>query len=194
MVTIHEEATRRSMEKALKEEPGYAALLTESHRLINSDFYGQFYTDCVVQTFREITLYDTHAFLQIHAHIQKGDIDCFDVEIGDEPSGDTSEDRNNQSLLKLPPPFSGHFQGGTQSDSDGWIKWSEEIQLTCIPKSGEPSFIKTIEPGLAVLEVGYTHASKTHIHLAMDRKLARWPYGSTTLRIFRVLNDSLWRL
>src|SRR5690606_39295719 len=75
--------------------------------------------------------------------------------------------------------------------------WSSDVCSSDL----EPVFFESIiesvgpveiVPGLLPLEVGYTDGSRTLLHFAQERGVARWPYGSDTIYLYKVIDDTLW--
>lgn len=93
------------------------------------------------------------------------------------PLSDKNKIENNRILKKLSYPFEAYFEGGW-GDSDGGFKWKEPIYVynyyeDHVNKKWEKLLLN---PGSCSLEVGYTKAVTTKIHLFRSRFLARWPY------------------
>lgn len=131
----------------------------------------------------------------VHAAMFSGQISVVTVETEGFPCPDADVDGNNRLISDLPEPFSAKFYGGLK-DQDGYVEWSEPIRT--VATVGHADLTQTssrvmVDPRSIPLEVGYTKASRTFLHLAQERALARWPYDSDKITIMVVLDDELWR-
>jgi len=109
--------------------------------------------------------------------LHRKDIYLKGINFGKSPYPDKEKLLNNEALEKLPYPFEAHFKGGC-GDDDGIFKWKEPIYLINYYEMNKNKKLKKLllEPGSCSLEVGYTKAVTTKIHLSRSRFLARWPY------------------
>ena len=136
----------------------------------------------VVQKARGLfDVYEGFAFLLVHSLMRSGVFLWADIPAKDEPSRDSSRTRNNAILRTLPRPFCAAFRGG-YGDSDGFLEWSAPVDVR-VPDADNFGWCR-IPARRLPLEVGYTTASRTLMHLIEDRGLARWPYGCRVIRVF----------
>lgn len=178
---------------------------------LKRSFFDQRYVDFFLQKGgwmnEKYTLEDAYAFMVLHTHLGTGDLVACDLHIGRTPSSDASVGKNLEQLrLGLsslvcgtagiaPPIFDVDLWGGTQG-ADGELSWLPYLVFDRF-KGGKVHESIRVEAKSVPLEVGSQSGAKTMIQLMESRFLARWPYGSDTIRIFCVqkqwwsLDDSL---
>ena len=132
-----------------------------------------------------ITPADLYAYARILCMIYAGQITIVTIPFGEEPYRDHCTDENNSALERLPEGISAKFSGGKNGDHDGIVRWSVPLSLNMIVDGKEYKSTLTPDsyPTDAPLEVGYTSFITSFNHLLEVGILARWCYGSDSLRI-----------
>ena len=174
--SMAEQAARRTFRFRLKKNPDYAQVWSdylfkmESGFFQDIDFFGQTPSG-------GFTLEDAMVFADLWTWFCTGEILHAKIQVGQEPYADRQAKSNNQILAQLPSPFVAKFVGGP-GDSDGWLAWTEPIEVGVIRPDDGVEVRLTLGPRQVPLEVGYTRFCTTKLHLFSSRGLARWPYGS----------------
>ncbi|MCO6011552.1 hypothetical protein NE236_42035 [Actinoallomurus purpureus] len=137
-----------------------------------------------------------YAFARVHSMLMAGEISQVQISTAGQPAADENRSENQRRLDDLLGPFVATVDPGQGTDviGDGWLEWTEPIQVEQsmgVPyidlATGEEApllKVATAPPGRVPLEIGTTHASKTFEHLMRMRGVARWPYGSDRIRLF----------
>ena len=197
MSTTHEQAVINKVDELML-DADWAQMLAQTLKRLKENFYGFDYVSAIFQNFEragKVSIYDAYAFLMIHSDIHLGRVLIRCVNLNATPGGDSAQ-KNSDVIARIKSPFRGAFDGGP-GDQDGYIAWKtpvifqrhacahlKEIVNQC------PTESVTIGPSNVPLEVGYTKASRTLMHLRGDRGVARWAYGSKYLWIFYAENKS----
>lgn len=204
--TVHDKGARLLLDDMLK-EPERALLLVDIKRRASLPSghplaFDSVYVDYVGQmwgpqsTLAKWPMEQQAAFAQIHAEICDGLISWVDISVDEKPSKDEHRHENQAKLSDLPHPFVAEVdQQQNCADQDGELRWPEPIRLQktigipflspCRLNVKEGINLHHREqPGSAALEIGYTKASRTLAHLREHGAVARWPYGSDTIRLF----------
>jgi hypothetical protein len=101
------------------------------------------------------------------------------IEVGAKPGRDADREGNRAKLANLPHGFKATIYDGLSHDGDGWldIPVAADVvirdQGSVIATAGDPRLRWDGAP----LEIGYTCASRTWLHLVEHGIVARWPYG-----------------
>jgi len=205
--TVWQRGHQRYVDIKIAETPKYAIALARVLKWLNEGKYNEEYVNSLVQTAsKSYDLYDAAIFLRMHTAMVKGDIIFTTIHFGETPCADRAITENIRKLAKLSDTrffsvdkkgkrreeelhIEATFEGGSQSDYDGVLSWNGPLELgttkgaACI-----------VADGFMPLEVGYTYAERTFGHLANERSLARWPYGSEKIWLFQVVNNDLWNV
>lgn len=193
--TVYDQALRHQ----LKERMGdleWVGILVDTLAKLNNGFWGAQYVDFFVQKGgwmnREYTLDDAFPFAMLHAALCGGSILVCDLCIGRQPYPDAQVQENLNALtdglrgLTCPgvpePTFEANIWGGTQGE-DGYLKWSPYLEFACLEDGQESQKVWVSECSIP-LEIGSQSAVKTYMQILDSGGVARWPYGSDTLRIF----------
>jgi len=202
--TIYEQALERNIKKYMRDRD-WAALLIETVTKLNDGFWEQEYVDFFFQKGgwmdSAYTLQDAYAFCLLHHDLGAGNLVACDLHIGESPSADTQIEVNLCKLRKglrdlvhtsesLPQPtFDVRLWCGTQ-DEDGALSAFPYLSFRRF-LNGEPKETFWLPVDNVPLEVGSQSAAKTLIQLRSRGSLARWPYGSDTIRIF--MGSDTWK-
>jgi hypothetical protein len=188
--TCHQRAIAEKVHELVLANNRHAATLAQGAVRMATGFYDPVIQAAIVQKHvAGYDLYDAYAFGQVLASITNGDIAFSIIELGAQPGRDADIAGNNMKLADLPAPFRAKFWGGV-GDADGVLEWTAPITLVRLTLDDTESVV--CHPGTAPLEVGYVLASQSWFQLTQSRFLARWPYGSDSLLLFRVCNRRLW--
>ncbi|ROR38175.1 hypothetical protein [Kitasatospora cineracea] len=137
------------------------------------------YADAVGMPFNDAwTDGQVWALAQIHMWICDGLLKVFRVEVGATPGADKDREGNRAKLAAgLPENFTPEvYPGPGHSDAgDGILTWREDHFTWLMP-----------------LEIGYTMASRTFIHLHDHGVIARWPYGSEDVWVMHFSSAEDW--
>jgi len=132
-----------------------------------------------------ITPVDLYAYARILCMIYEGQLTIVTIPFNEEPLSDHCTDENNSALQRLPEGISAEFLGGKNGDDDGIVRWSVPLSLNMLVDGKEYKSTLTPEgyPPYAPLEVGYTSFITSFNHLLEVGILARWCYGSKSIRL-----------
>lgn len=124
------------------------------------------------------------AYSRILNWIYTGDLTIVTIPFGHEPLPDSEIEDNDAMLKDLPYGITGTFGGGL-ADSDGKVEWSVPLNLNMIVDGVlyESNLLPDSYPPHARLEVGYTTYMTSYWHLLQTGVLARWCYGSKSIRL-----------
>lgn len=172
---------------AFEDNPEWAQVLCESFLRISRGDWSKDQLAVVVDRWGGgLTFGDVFSFVQVVTMIRSGQAVITEIEVGEEPKGDRFVAQNDSALARLPFPFSGRFWGGN-ADQDGFVRWSETLDVRYQVDGRELEV--ALPPGQVPLEVGYTNGVTTLLHVKGSFGVARWPYGSTTIKLIRLLKD-----
>jgi len=131
-----------------------------------------------------ITPAELYAYARILCMIYEGQLTIVTIPFGEEPFQDHCIDENNLALSRLPDGITAKFTGGL-SDDDGIVRWSVPLSLNMFVDGKEYKSTLTPDgyPPYAPLEVGYTSFVTSFNHLLEVGILARWCYGSDSIRL-----------
>lgn len=206
MSTGHEYGAEKLLDRMMDHQ-GASRTLAETRRRFKlpADHPGAFgdeYTAVIGQTFRvgpaNWPMEQMAAFTAVHTKICVGEV--LQVLIGGAdtdggPFADKRRDDNAAKLADLPEPFQAEVDRSQNgADYDGTLKWHAPIQMDgatdavflppCSRAMKQPlAIVSTVSAGWAPLEIGYTMPSRTMLHLLQHGSVARWPYGSDTIRL-----------
>jgi hypothetical protein len=149
------------------------------------------YVDVFFQrTAQDVLSFDyAYVFGLVHCGICDGSIVRAQIDKGCVPFPDRCISENNQVLNRDGSIFRGSFAGGTD-DADGYFEWVEKIYFD---KNSNVRSQVEVPPDRVPLEVGITKPSRTLLHLVQERAIARWPYGSESIFVLKVINDDWMR-
>jgi hypothetical protein len=196
MGTVHRDACEFHA-KTWMNDPQGRSVLTEYLWKLQSDFFDKAYQDVFMQKYMgKPDFADAYAFAGLHMLMCSGEIASFKVDIGKSPLLDSQTEENNRILNVLQrsrssPKFRAVFvpgKGGS-ADDDGIFSWADCVDASIITEPPNKTARVVLDPMQVPLEVGYTEASKTLIHLRGEGGVARWPYGHNELTILVLCED-----
>lgn len=208
---IAERVIKQVVDELCTRDDHWAPLLFKTAKqLREKSYYATWYVDILFQKFGRFPadIYDAYCFLQVHSMIQCGDLMSVYVDVGKEPEADKNIEYNDGVLKNLSYPFSGTFYGGL-GDQDGRLSWLGDIKVNRTNHTTDLtdeeveqcnkqcSHVQVVDfnghaDQSAPLEVGYTQAWTTLLHLKRSGSLARWPYGSTKIWLL-VMTHEAWK-
>lgn len=174
----------------LLSDPKWITILADVLGKLQSGHFDPEWVSCIVQKWDryEYDLYDAYAFTTVHAFVMSGSIATLDLVIDVEPFRNDEVEAMSRILKELPEPFVAKFWGGN-AESDGYIKWTRPLVFGKSSTDGTWSETELF-PSVVPLEIGYTQGSTTLEHLGRSGGLARWPYKSGRIKLFKVLDRS----
>ena len=191
MFSTVQQAMQDRVNELIKDQE-MASFLCDLVSKMNSGFYAQWYLDMLMQIYhRRYDLCDAERFSQVHTAIGLGQVLFCRIEVGVGPFRDSAKKLNNEALADLPHPFSAKFIGGP-GDSDGYLEWSDTIEVASKNPVNGIVTTASVDQGRAPLEVGYTSIGTTWLHLVQSWFVARWPYGYKYMYLLFKNDPSLW--
>ncbi len=184
----YEQIQDESFDEECEKDKNLYAIAYEYYKNIKKNYYtdidwfGQYWDNSF------INVADAHTFGMLHSWAGSGNLTFCTLYVNHTPNADKDIGWNNGVLQNLPKPFNGKYGGGGNADDDGWISWNEPIKLNVFDINGI-EHRKELNPGKCPLEVGYTKFIRTYFHLAFERILARWPYGSNKIIVMKLDDD-----
>ena len=153
-----------------------------SHRDLIRDRSARPYVDAISQPYSGWTDGEVAALAQVHSFVTDGRVRKVRVPVEAEPGRDKDRDGNRALLAAgLPEEFTSVIYDGNSHQGDGLLSWTDDTPLPF-------SSWHTSAP----LEVGYTNASRTYLHLLDTGIVARWPYGSEDIWIIGFADYDMW--
>ncbi|EGE40753.1 hypothetical protein GTY83_06880 [Streptomyces sp. SID4928] len=160
--------------------------LIASYRDMIEDRAGIDYTHAIGQPYGGWTDGQVAAYSRVHYLIATGKVIKLIVPVGSSPGRDADRVGNQRRLTEgLPVEFVATVYEGNSHDGDARLSWPQDAVMPWIDGYG-----KEMERPLcpwadsAPLEIGYTDASRTFLHLTEGGIVARWPYGSDDIWLF----------
>lgn len=173
------------------EDPQMAMIIYEiMNKVKKGDFKPKLVLDAIVQRWERYNLDELDIFYisKIYAGIITGKIGMIQIEMYRQPLKDSMIDENNNILSTLPDPFKAKFSplNGSGDSNDGFFKWDTSISFETQLHSNEGRINKDllVSEDNIPLEVGYTEAMTTYLHIVRHRGVARYPYDSTKILVF----------
>lgn len=202
--TVYDQALRRITGELLKDK-AWADVLVEILQKLNNRFWAESYVDFFFQKGGWMntlyTLEDAYAFGMMHSMLGSGKIAACDLKIRDTPSANALSDQNLEKMRRgltnlvstqpgvADPTFDVDLWCGL-NDEDGVLRWTPYLEFQVFA-DGKPHHSTWLpQPRRVPIEVGSQAPGKTLVQLNTIGALARWPYGSDTMRIFCVLQPS----
>lgn len=204
-MTVHEDLAEGIWED-IRDTPTEAAAVFRVQKMhtsgqLDHDKLGSAYADSLGSSARfrpsRWPVHQTAAFAFLHALIGAGKVAWVPISTGGTPGPDRDRTGNAALLQDTCPPFSAELdmtQNG--ADSDGTLDWDQPIQLErstgayfyedgCRSTTqSRLTYLATVQPAWAPLEVGDSWPSRSLMHLAQFGAVARWPYGSKYILLF----------
>lgn len=175
--TLHARAAEGFASRTRQSEHGRAALA--SYQQLTADHGSAPYIRAIGHPYAGWTDGQVAALAKVDAFVRAGDVRAVLIPVGMTPSRDRHREGNGRKLTEgLPSEFTASVYDGTDHDGDGLLGWGP----------GTLSSWCTSAP----LEIGYTDASRTVLHLLESGRVARWPYGSEDVWLFSFTTEDAW--
>jgi len=194
VMTLQEKMLQQVVNERCAVEADWVQIVSQVLRRLQTQYWTQEYVDSFMQKWDrfEYDIYDAYSFAQFHAAVNAGKIAHATIQLSGIPKSDHRKSANNKLLEGLRPPFVAQFTGGSVDD-DGTFLWDHSIELVKSTSDNMMSVERVVVPsGRVPLEVGYTTGSRTLLHLAQERGVARWPYGSCLIYLYLTIDGDLW--
>lgn len=186
------------MGRFLRDVPVGGAVLAKMMDDLQSGHWPAWYVDTICQPSRTHTagawpMEQIYAFMFVDDWIQRGALAVVDIEVGQEPHRDSQRIANQEALDAIKGPYVAIVdQDQHCGDGDGTLTWTGQISISFRADPGEWNGTASTawvdgavtKVAHAPLEIGSTLASTTVFRLGESRALARWPYGSKSIRLF----------
>jgi hypothetical protein len=191
--TVHRQALEKAVDKWAEKDPARWARIAQYRRLLleNRECEPWLLQFIVQKGWGTIDLYDAFTCMMVRDAWLFGRIAITRIAVHATPMDDALVAENQAAIMsEMPDPFAAKVvcERGRGAESDGNLAWDKSIRANVIPSSSHSPTCPVacrpkvedvlIAPGTAPLEIGSTEASRTLMHLAADRSLARWAYGS----------------
>ncbi len=119
---------------------------------------------------------DVLFYSELVVQLLKGHLFYTGIDVSCPPSKDPKEGLLNElTLAAVNPPFEVRFVG-KNGERQPLLTWHEPL-IVHSHREGRTHATRRLEPGSALLTVGYTRAIHTGLSLKEGKVLARWPYG-----------------
>jgi hypothetical protein len=175
---IHAQAAENYGRKLRETEEGRALLA--SYRNMIEDRTGIEYTNAIGQPYGGWTDGQVAAYSRVHYLVATGKVAKLRIPVEASPGRDADREGNQRRLTEgLPDEFNAEIYEGNSHDGDALLSWPHDSVMPWIDGYGIESERRLCEwTNTAPLEIGYTDASRTLLHLGEGGIVARWPYGS----------------
>jgi hypothetical protein len=179
---MHEDVFAARADKAMRDPKEAQGMLWMRRAIKEGRWKVDGLQDGLAQPFGGWTPGQTLAMSYLVGYVASGRVARCRVEVGQKPSADADRVLNAFALDQAADPFTAELDvEQNNGDADGSVSWSEPITLN----RGFGGDLVTVDPLRdAPLEVGYTCASRTWLHLFEGGSVAHWPYGQTWLWVF----------
>jgi hypothetical protein len=183
---MHRSIFQGAVERDLVNNPGLLLTITATKTRLNAGEYDRDFVAAIMQKSRDaFDIYDAYAFSWFWVRLLRGVIKAVRIHVGDVPSRDHEVELNNEKLKGVPKAFAVTFDNDKANENDGIVVWDAPIVASSLHADGSTSEY-VLEQGSAPLEVGYTDGRKTVQHIWEEAGVARWPYGSSILYLFKM--------
>jgi hypothetical protein len=119
---------------------------------------------------------DVLFYSELVFQLLKGHLFYTGIDVRCPPSQNPKEAFLNEiTLAAVAPPFGIGFVTGS-GQRQALLTWHEPVTVHS-HREGQAHATRELEPGSALLTIGYTRAIHTGLSLKEQRVLARWPYG-----------------
>lgn len=182
--TMHEQVMDAWAEGLRKTSEGRAVL--DTYRDMIEDESGIAYTNAIGQPYNGWPDGQVAAYARVHYLVASGAVRQLAVPVGAKPGQDADRSGNQDKLnAGLPPEFTAEIYQGNSHDGDALLSWPQDAAMPWIDGLGNEEQGPLCEwSGSAPLEIGYTYASRTFLHLFDTGIVARWPYESEDIWLF----------
>lgn len=113
---------------------------------------------------------------------RRGRFQIASIPVGVKPARDSAREANREALADLPCGITAVVHtdpDGRGSESDGYLSIPDALDIV----DDDGSRMAADAWDHVPLEIGYTDATRTYLHLAQEGAVARWPYGHDHLYV-----------
>ncbi len=186
MPTHHETALEHVVAERLK-DPVWRNIIVDTCLNLRNNKYPQDWVDAIFQNMNTgLSLTDAYVFAQIWTMLQNGDIVTAEIIVDSFPEREANMQKNEETLNDLPSPFISQICSGAGEPEDGIIEWTHHILMR---QHNTDRAIK-IDKWSSPLEIGFTNASRTLLHLVSECTIARWSYESSSIKLLTLVNST----
>ena len=177
--TIEEE-----WEKAVRQHPEYREALKKAWQLlvVCRKPENQWITDCIFQERdkRPLRYIDVLFYSELIFQLIRGHLYYIGIEVKNPPVTNPEEGILDEiTLAAVDAPFVVEFRK-TNGQTIATLQWNKPVTVHS-HRAGKSHLTTKLEPGSALLQIGYTRAITTGLTLKEHRIIARWPHGHTCM-------------
>ncbi len=167
-------------EKAVRQHPEYREALKKAWHLlvVCRKPENQWITDCIFQERdkRPLRYIDVLFYSELIFQLIRGHVYYIGIDVKRPPVVSPEEAILDEiTLAALESPFVAEFQK-TDGQATAALRWSKPVTVHN-HRAGKSHLTKDLEPGSALLQIGYTRAITTGLALKEHKIIARWPHG-----------------
>lgn len=189
VTTFHGRATKEVVEELIRENPEWLYLLYEVREKVKKGFFPEDVVDALGQYFYSPEIEEYHSFAQLWQHLWEGDLIATRVRVGKGPLKDKFVADNADALAGVTWVYwEVEVRNGT-GDDDGFINLKSPLVFVDF-LTPQNQYVHEVDIVSFPLEIGYQTWSKTLINLRMLGRLARWPYGSEHVWLFKIRKEA----
>ena len=175
-------AIEEEWEKAVRQHPEYREALKKAWHLlvVCRKPENQWITDCIFQERddRPLRYIDILFYSELIFQLIRGHVYYIGIEVKHPPVTNPDEGILNEiTLAAVEAPFVVEFRK-TEGQTIATLRWTKPVTVHS-HRAGKSHLTKQLEPGSALLQIGYTRAITTGLALREHKIIARWPHGHT---------------
>lgn len=189
MTTLYGKVTKEHVEELIRENPEWLYILYETREKVKKGFFPQDIVDAFGQYFYGPEIEEYHSFAQLWRHLCEGDLLATRVRVGRGPLKDEFVADNADALAGVTWVYWEVEVWGGTADHDGFINLKSPLVFDDF-LNPQKSYVHEVDGDSFPLEIGYQTWSKTLINLRMLGRLARWPYGSEYVWLFKIRKEA----
>ncbi len=167
-------------EKAVRQHPEYREALKKAWHLlvVCRKPENQWITDCIFQEQdkRPLRYIDVLFYSELIFQLIRGHVYYIGIEVKRPPVANPEEGILDEiTLAAVEAPFVAEFRK-TDGQKTVALRWTKPVMVHN-HRAGKSHLTRELEPGSALLQIGYTRAITTGLTLKEYRIVARWPHG-----------------
>lgn len=189
MTTLYGKVTQEIVEELIKEDAEWLPFLYDVREKVKSGFYSPDVVNALGQYFYSPELEEYYSFIQLWHHMFAGDLIAARVGVKKGPLKDKFMEANAAVLDAVTwVDWEAAVWGGTQ-DEDGFINLKSPLVFMSF-NLPQMSYVHDENDIVSFpLEIGYQTWSKSVHYLRTVGRLARWPYGSEEVWLFKMRDE-----
>lgn len=192
--SAHRRGVKQAIESIVEKDLVFGGYLINLARELREErFKPKRIVDAIFQNHasRYPDIVDAFCFSAIWSDMRTGRLAVALQRVGRSPAYDRERALNQAAVANLEGPVKCWVdQEQNNADSDGSFSWSEPILMRqSADPSGDTDRMRwaRVEPATLPLEIGYTQASCTLLHLKLNGGVARWPYECDDIVLFKMM-------